>query len=132
MKGVKSISSIFLALVVFISAIGHVSIIHYCTMAETDCAVKANQCCCQEEKSNAIKNEASCCLNLQQYLINPFSVRQPESKTEKINIVAAELILPYLDFVKISYLARDTFKKDDSKPPPVATNRQALLNTFLI
>ena len=132
MKRLNRISTLLLAMVVFISAIGHVFFIHYCSMNASGCDVKTSDCCCAEEEESTIEKETSCCFNSLHYLINPFSVRQPEVNNEKINIVAAEFRIPGYSIVKFSSTLVFIAKKNEGKAPPGSFNVQALLATFLI
>ncbi len=79
-----------LAAVFIYSAIGQFIVLHYCNQNTITCSSEDNCCskegvksCCDGKpvsKPNSFHQNFPCCTIASQYLVNPFSVRQPEQK----------------------------------------------------
>lgn len=139
MKFKLKFSSLVLAIIVFLSSTGHAFSIHFCTMEqmgelEATCMQESNCCCITIEQAEDISFESSneCCFNSINYIINPFSVRQPESQLTKINIVAKEVSLIYLPLntAFVSIEINQLFY--DNTAPPGKSDLLSMISTFQI
>jgi hypothetical protein len=104
MKSIRHTLTLLLAAVFIYSAIGHAMVLHYCNHSKEVCKTET-ACCSDMEKSPCHDNIPSegnsiltdrfvCCEISNQYLVNPFAVRQPDQKQE---IAAAEIALIYIN-----------------------------------
>ena len=134
MKSKLRISAFLLAMVVFISATGHVFIAHYCAMEQTGC-MEESDCCCADEKSfdnSGFESNAVCCVNSMQYLINPFSVRQPEKQITLLKIVACEIMLPVFSYNNHIFSVDISKVFTDHVSPPGKPDLLTMISTFQI
>lgn len=128
------ILSFLLAMVVFLSATGHVFIAHYCAMEQSGCIEKADCCCTNDAKGNGdgFADNTTCCINSTQYLINPFSIRQPEKHFTFLKIEAKEFRL-YNNFFNSHYITISSVKQFADKPgPPGIQDLLTKISTFQI
>jgi hypothetical protein len=103
MKSLRKTLTLILAAVFIYSAVGHAIVMHYCNHSKEVC--ESGQACCSDmEKSPCHENNnksvgdfvshtVKCCEISNQYLVNPFAVRQPDQKQQ---ITATEISLIYI------------------------------------
>ena len=96
MRNLRKTITLLLTVAFFYSAVGHAFVLHYCKTSGNKC-VEAS--CCNEEENSSCNNDIqagseNCCVISSEYLVNPFSVRQPVGfEFKKADFVSAIVML---------------------------------------
>jgi hypothetical protein len=110
-KKIRGIFTLLLTAVFIYSIAGQAVISHYCSNEEQDCH-ETSSCCTEEEEIGCCTgtNDAlplshgSCCTVMASYMVNPFSIQQPQQKK---NIQADALVI--LPLAELNALPVDYF-----------------------
>jgi hypothetical protein len=128
MKSLHNILTCLVAAVFIYSAIGQSIVLHYCnaksivcTSDENCCSDESTKSCCDNEpvsQPHSFHQNIPCCTIASQYLVNPFSVRQPEQK-EVIEVPKKQVALFAENKINDLYTFIETdFSKLHSSAPP--------------